>query len=1403
MNALVNNDVPPSIGDDVDDGHNLHDERARLVLEKREDGQDDFGTGTPIQVGEEDSSLWNKMWFWWFTPLVKKGFYTALVHDDLPPVRSDDKAEIHVNLFDQKWEEETYKPEPKLLNALISANWQRFAIAAIFKVGNDVFIFTGPILLEQIVNFVNDPEQSVWVGVALAFGILIGSTIQSLSMQQYWQLVFRIAMNVNTALISKVYSKALVLSHRERQTYTVGEIMNLQAVDAKQLSTIITMLHQVWSAPVQIIVSIALLWRILGVASLGGLAVMIGTSPLQVIFGKILATMTKDIMMKKDKRIKLTNEILQGIRVIKFFAWEDSYHKALSDVRKEELVVLRTSAFTRSGIMVLWSVTPLLVTILSFGIFVALKNELNAAVAFSSLALFNVMRFPLNIFPMLIAQMIEAQISLGRLEKFFKGEELDPNARQVDPYVKAQVAIEGGDFEWAVGETVLKGINLEVPKGSLVALVGEVGAGKSSLLSAMLGEMPKIRGRVVVNGTLAYVPQSAWMKNDTLKGNILFGKEDNRDWYQQVIKNCQLEPDFAILPGNDKTEIGEKGINLSGGQKQRVSVARAIYSDADIYLLDDPLSAVDAHVGKALFNKCIKGLLRDKTRILATHQLQFLKQCDKIVVMSQGRITNVGSYEELMANSKEFNDLLSKHVVDTEDSEEEVQEHLMSMTSPSLTKSSPGSEKKEEKPTGKLIVNETKSSGGVSFEVYKEYGRATGSLAFAVIILAIHLATQGSQMVSDYWLSAWSANSTIVNETMTIQSLTPMAASVLHSVTKVIRPDSDVMFTNAGRQTLEFGFPTCCYDDLGLGVPFFYLMVYGVIGLISTVLILIKAFALAQAGINASQQIHDDMLERVLHVPTSYFDTVPLGRIVNRFSSDQNTIDIALPRTLGMAIDTILVAISVLFVIASATPVFLIALISLSFLYRYAQSYYLRSSREIQRLASLARSPIFALFSESLTGLSTIRAYDKSSSLIKENMSRIERYNQADYMAFTSNRWLGAHLEFLGSCIVFAASFFAVISRATIDPGVAGLSISYALRLTSNLNWLVRMSTDVENNLISVERCLQFTKLEQEAAYDKSYHPPANWPSKGAISFKNLSFRYREGLPLVLNGISADIKPSEKIGVVGRTGAGKSSLMLALFRIVEPSGGSVIIDGEDISNLGLRDLRSSVAIIPQEATLFSGTIRSNLSPFGLHNDNQLWDVLEQVGMKEQVQQMSGRLDEVVSEFGENISVGSRQLLCLARAILRKNKILVMDEATANVDFETDAFIQKTIRRTFKDVTVLTIAHRINTILDSDRVIVLDKGQIIEFDNPQRLLSNPNSVFYSLAKEGGVLTDDSVFVPKSGDGVGSGSSAVSMPPTYSLTSKVTPKKGKKAKVSSSSSSSSSSSAESLVSLEDSS
>eukprot|EP01121_Diplochlamys_sp_Union-15-3_P018939 TRINITY_DN7011_c0_g1_i1.p1 TRINITY_DN7011_c0_g1~~TRINITY_DN7011_c0_g1_i1.p1 ORF type:complete len:625 (+),score=107.71 TRINITY_DN7011_c0_g1_i1:214-1875(+) len=521
----------------------------------------------------------------------------------------------------------------------------------------------------------------------------------------------------------------------------------------------------------------------------------------------------------------------------------------------------------------------------------------------------------------------------------------------------------------------------------------------------------------------------------------------------------------------------------------------------------------------------------------------------------------------------------------------------------------------------------------------------------------------------------------------------------------------------------------------------FYLLIYVAIGVANCLFVLARSLLLAVAGVIAARTIHNSMLQRLMRAPTSFFDTTPVGRILNRFSKDIYTVDEQLPRVLGMSISTCLSVLAVIIIISSVTPVFLISLIPLTYLYNYIQQYYMSSSRELKRLDSVSKSPVYALFSETLSGVSTIRAYSKEGAFSIRNETQVDQNNRAYYMWLVSNRWLGLRLEFVGACVVFGSAFFAVLDKGSINPGLAGLSITYALQLTGQLNWLVRMSTEVETNLIAVERCVEYSEMNVEADPLTSYPVPGNWPSKGVIKFSDLSIRYREGLPLVLQNVSITTNPQEKIGVVGRTGAGKSSLMLALFRIVEPSSGTVYIDDIDICQLGLEQLRSKLAIIPQEPTLFTGTIRTNLDPFDDHTDAELWSALDAVYLREQVEKMTGLLNASVSEYGENLSVGTRQLMCLARALLRKSKVLVMDEATASVDFETDALIQKTIREQFKNVTVLTIAHRINTIADSDRVLVLDKGKVAEFDTPQNLLKDPNSIYSSLVAKSDVKKTD--------------------------------------------------------------
>jgi ABC-type multidrug transport system fused ATPase/permease subunit len=1348
-----------------------------------DDGNKKNETSTEIVYGaypaspyspEENSGTVGAMFFSWLNPLLDLSSKRPLEAPDLPQLSKVDETSRLTDALEQAWLEQVKSHDPSFFKALVKTFGRQFAIAGLFKMVNDGLIFVGPIILGLLITFIQTPSEPLWHGLMYAAIMGFASVIQSLFIHMYFFRVFRVGQQIRASIAGLVYRKAFTMSFDSRKKYTVGEMVNHQSVDTSRLDGTMPYLHMIWSGPIQIVVSLALLYRIVGVSVFAGLLILILMIPINLQISRVLSVIQKQMMGFKDARNKIVNEVLQGIRVIKYFAWEKSFEEKVEAARKVEIDALQQGAKIKAYTAFIWVASPVIVSLATFGVFTFLGHILTPEIAFPALALINILRFPINALPNVISSVVDSQVSIGRLQAYFLCYDLDVRAVEQDLNEPCAVKIENADFEWVMYRPLLENLNISIPRGALVAIVGEVGSGKSSILATLLGEIPKITGRVIVNGRVAYCPQQAWIQNTTVKNNIVFGAEYNPELYQNVIDVCELRSDLAILQAGDETEIGEKGINLSGGQKQRVSLARSVYQNADIYLLDDPLSAVDAHVGKALFENTIVRHLHGKTRILVTHQLQYMSKVDQIIVISNGKVTEKGTYEQLMNDNGEFAKLIVNHVHDKEENEQhigssnsssslsgdmeedhclldevemktelqdpsgltnavstttaldsprsmsssEIEETLVELNpelvdeaertgktiaevrmsrdgsklSPKSTsleiarnssQTSQNDSKKKDGGEGKLMTTEERSTGSVDSSVYITYAKAIGGVLMTSSILLFFILDSGSKIASDWWLNIWSAAA----------ELSPPPHSMRY-----------------------------------------YLALYAVIALSNSVAILIRSFLLIIGAMKAAVTIHQNMLHAVMRSPVSWFDTVPLGRILNRFAKDQYAADESLMRTLSMALSTLFGVISIAIVVGAVTPWILVYVLPLAFLYRYIQQYYLNSSRELQRLNSISRSPVFALFGESLSGLSTIRGYGKVSDFIRLNEEKIDENQKAHFLSTTANRWLGLRLEFVGTCVVFGAALFAVLSRSSLAAGLVGLSITYALQLTSQLNWMVRMSTDVENELVAVERCVQYTKLEPEADLIVEPRPPAAWPQDGSIFFSNLSLRYREGLPLVLRGITCKIKAREKIGVVGRTGAGKSSLMNALFRMTEAASGSIHIDGLNIANIGLEDLRSRLAIIPQDPTLFAGTIRSNLDPFNLYSDSALWSALGNVYLKDQVDSMGKGLESQVTEFGENLSVGSRQLMCLARALLRNPRILVMDEATASIDYKSDEKIQRTIREQFQNATVLTIAHRIATIADSDRVMVLDFGQLIEFDTPERLLQNPNSIFSALSKK---------------------------------------------------------------------
>ncbi|XP_054236329.1 multidrug resistance-associated protein 1 isoform X7 [Homo sapiens] len=1268
----------------------------------------------PNPCPESSASFLSRITFWWITGLIVRGYRQPLEGSDLWSLNKEDTSEQVVPVLVKNWKKECAKTRkqpvkvvysskdpaqpkesskvdaneevealivkspqkewnPSLFKVLYKTFGPYFLMSFFFKAIHDLMMFSGPQILKLLIKFVNDTKAPDWQGYFYTVLLFVTACLQTLVLHQYFHICFVSGMRIKTAVIGAVYRKALVITNSARKSSTVGEIVNLMSVDAQRFMDLATYINMIWSAPLQVILALYLLWLNLGPSVLAGVAVMVLMVPVNAVMAMKTKTYQVAHMKSKDNRIKLMNEILNGIKVLKLYAWELAFKDKVLAIRQEELKVLKKSAYLSAVGTFTWVCTPFLVALCTFAVYVTIdeNNILDAQTAFVSLALFNILRFPLNILPMVISSIVQASVSLKRLRIFLSHEELEPDSIERRPVKDGggtnSITVRNATFTWARSDPpTLNGITFSIPEGALVAVVGQVGCGKSSLLSALLAEMDKVEGHVAI-----------------------------------------------------------KGVNLSGGQKQRVSLARAVYSNADIYLFDDPLSAVDAHVGKHIFENVIgpKGMLKNKTRILVTHSMSYLPQVDVIIVMSGGKISEMGSYQELLARDGAFAEFLRTYasteqeqdaeengvtgvsgpgkeakqmengMLVTDSAGKQLQRQLSSSSSysgdisrhhNSTAELQKAEAKKEE--TWKLMEADKAQTGQVKLSVYWDYMKAIG-LFISFLSIFLFMCNHVSALASNYWLSLWT-DDPIVNGTQ--------------EHTKV------------------------------------RLSVYGALGISQGIAVFGYSMAVSIGGILASRCLHVDLLHSILRSPMSFFERTPSGNLVNRFSKELDTVDSMIPEVIKMFMGSLFNVIGACIVILLATPIAAIIIPPLGLIYFFVQRFYVASSRQLKRLESVSRSPVYSHFNETLLGVSVIRAFEEQERFIHQSDLKVDENQKAYYPSIVANRWLAVRLECVGNCIVLFAALFAVISRHSLSAGLVGLSVSYSLQVTTYLNWLVRMSSEMETNIVAVERLKEYSETEKEAPWQiQETAPPSSWPQVGRVEFRNYCLRYREDLDFVLRHINVTINGGEKVGIVGRTGAGKSSLTLGLFRINESAEGEIIIDGINIAKIGLHDLRFKITIIPQDPVLFSGSLRMNLDPFSQYSDEEVWTSLELAHLKDFVSALPDKLDHECAEGGENLSVGQRQLVCLARALLRKTKILVLDEATAAVDLETDDLIQSTIRTQFEDCTVLTIAHRLNTIMDYTRVIVLDKGEIQEYGAPSDLLQQ-RGLFYSMAKDAGLV-----------------------------------------------------------------
>ncbi|XP_021826993.1 ABC transporter C family member 10-like isoform X2 [Prunus avium] len=1194
--------------------------------------------GETNQISKDDhvtpfskAGFFSKASLWWLNSLMKNGREKTIDDEDIPKLRKEDRAEsCYLKFLEQLNQQTQIEPssQPSVLKTIIICHLKEIFLSGFFALLKILTLSAAPLLLNAFILVAEGKESFRYEGYVLTLSLFLSKTIESLSQRQWYFRSRLIGMKIRSLLTAAIYKKQLRLSNAAKLIHSGGEIMNYVTVDAYRIGEFPFWFHQTWTTILQLCLALVILFCAVGLATFASLVVIVLTLVCNAPLAKLQHKFQSKLMVAQDERLKASSEALVNMKVLKLYAWETHFKNAIEKLRKEEQKWLSVVQLRKAYNTYLFWSSPVLVSAATFGACYFLKVPLHANNVFTFVATLRLVQNPIRSIPEVIGVVIQAKVAYERIVKFLEAPELqNTNVWKSNlENVNHSIIIKSASFSWEenLSKTTLRNISLDIRPGERVAICGEVGSGKSSLLAAILGEVPNVAGNIQALGKIAYVSQTAWIQTGTIQENILFGSAMASQRYRETLERCSLVKDLELLPYGDLTEIGERGVNLSGGQKQRIQLARALYQNADIYLLDDPFSAVDAHTATNLFNEYVMEALSGKTVLLVTHQVDFLPAFDSVLLMLDGEILHAAPYHHLLASSQEFQDLVNAH------------------------KETAGSER---------LADATSAKSTMSYrEIKKKY------------VEKQLRASKGNQLIK--------------------------------------------------QEEKETG-------DIGLKPFIQYLkQKSGLLSLTTVVL-----------GLEASKSLFSQLLNSLFRAPTSFYDSTPLGRILSRVSSDLSIVDLDIPFNLVFACGAAINASSNLVVLAVVSWQVLLVCIPMVYLAIHLQKYYFSTAKELMRINGTTKSFVANHLAESVSGAITIRAFNEEERFLVKNFDIIDTNASPFFHSFSANEWFIQRLEIISAAVLASAALcMSVLPPGTFSSGFIGMTLSYGLSLNISLMYSIQNQCTIANYIISVERLNQYTHIPSEAPeIVEGNRPPANWPDIGKVEIQNLQIRYRTDTPLVLRGISCIFEGGHKIGIVGRTGSGKSTLIGALFRLVEPAGGKIIVDGIDISTIGLHDLRSRFGIIPQDPTLFNGTVRYNLDPLSQRSGQEIWEVLGKCQLRDAVQEKGG-LDSSVVDDGSNWSMGQRQLFCLGRALLRRSRVLVLDEATASIDNATDMILQKTIRTEFADCTVITIAHRIPTVMDCTMVLAISDGQIVEYDEPMKLMKREGSLFGQLVKE---------------------------------------------------------------------